>query len=118
MSSGGPFDESHLADQLWLDPAALVHFLCGERFFPSRGPFLWKILKGALCAICSALREGNSSSRICGTYPKCFSRPMFNLPGEINVGTNSTVELLVDEKLLEQLEAGYRGLHGGAARYP
>ena len=43
---------------------------------------------------------------------------MFNLPGEINVGTNSTVELIVDEKLLEQLEAGYRGLHGGAARYP
>jgi hypothetical protein len=24
--------------------------------------------------------------------------PMFNLPGEINVGTNSTVELIVDEK--------------------
>jgi hypothetical protein len=29
----GPFDESFdecdLADQLWFDPAALVHFLCG-----------------------------------------------------------------------------------------
>ena len=36
--------------------------------------------------------------------------PMFNLPGEINVGTNSTVELIVDEKLLEQLQAGYRGI--------
>jgi hypothetical protein len=35
---------------------------------------------------------------------------MFNLPGEINVGTNSTVELIVDEKLLEQLQAGYRGI--------
>jgi hypothetical protein len=35
---------------------------------------------------------------------------MFNLPGEINVGTNSTVGLIVDEKLLEQLQAGYRGI--------
>ena len=49
---------------------------------------------------------------------KVLLATMFNFPGEINVGTNSTVELLVDEKLLEQLEAGYRGLHGGAARYP
>jgi hypothetical protein len=42
---------------------------------------------------------------------------MFNLPSEINVGTNSTGELIVDEKLLAQLQAGYRKSYG-ATRHP
>jgi hypothetical protein len=35
------------------------------------------------------------------------------LAQQINVGTNSPGELIVDEKLLDQLQAGYRQLHGG-----
>jgi hypothetical protein len=49
-------------------------------------------------------------------YPKRFSRPDIQLAQQINVGTNSPGELIVDEKLLEQLTAGYLELHGGAGK--
>jgi hypothetical protein len=47
-------------------------------------------------------------------YPKRFSRPDIQLAQQINVGSNSPGELIVDEKLLEQLTAGYRELHPGS----
>jgi hypothetical protein len=49
-------------------------------------------------------------------YPKRFSRPDIQLAQQINVGSNSPGELIVDEKLLEQLTAGYLELHGGAGK--
>ena len=47
-------------------------------------------------------------------YPKRFSRPDIKLAEQINVGSNSPGELIVDAKLMEQLQAGYRELHEGA----
>ena len=34
----------------------------------------------------------------------------------VNVGSNFPGDFIVDAKLMEQLQAGYRELHGGAAR--
>ena len=48
-----------------LDPAALVHFLCGQGFSPPRGRVSGRFLKGHW-EVCSA---GKSSSRIRGTNP-------------------------------------------------
>ena len=43
-----PFEESDLADQFRCDLAALLHLLRGQRFAPSRGPFLWQISERAM----------------------------------------------------------------------
>jgi hypothetical protein len=42
-----PFDERDLANQLWFDPATLLHFLCGQRFAPPQGSLLGQISEGA-----------------------------------------------------------------------
>ena len=44
---------------------------------------------------------------------KRFSRPDIQLAQQINVDTHSPGELIVDEKLLEKLQVGYRELHRG-----